>query len=70
MSRITQQLYLDFETDNPITEEQFKKFKKHFDAWLNTSAESAIENMSEKCGFGCVTMYPIMEYDDMEVDDE
>lgn len=59
MSRITGVLNFDFETDKPITDEQFQKFKreieKTIDDWEMMVYEAASNN-----GFEADDIHPIL----------
>lgn len=59
MSRITGTLYIDFETDKTITQDQFKNFRNKLNKSVN-DWETNIEETAAECGFESCEVHPIL----------
>lgn len=68
MAQITGTLYFDFETNLPITEEQFKNFKSNINQIVD-NWEMMVYEAANKCGFEADSIHPIM-LDQLECDFE
>ena len=59
MSKITAEIYLDFETDAPITPEMFKKFKLAIEKLISGDVEMMVYDTANDCGFEVDSFHPI-----------
>ena len=67
MSVISGAIYIEFDTDKTITEEQFEKFKRKVEMMIESNWEMAIYDTANTCGFEADDMHPIM-LDDLSCD--
>jgi hypothetical protein len=53
-------LMLDLETEQDVSPETFKKFKKDFDKMVEDNWEMMLYDLAEKHGFDIDSIHPIM----------
>ena len=68
MATITGTLNFDFETDKPITEEQFKNFKRKINKMVD-DWEMMVYDAATESGFEADSIHPIL-LDELECDFE
>lgn len=59
MARITAELYIDFETDKVITENQFMAFKKAIKEIIARDWELQVYDTAALCGFEADSVHPV-----------
>jgi len=76
MARITGTIDIDFQTDELITQEQFKDFKRKFINTLMDDFENQVFDAASDCGFEADEIHPILldylecDFDEDEEEDE
>lgn len=63
-------LDIDFETDQDVSEETFKKFRKDFLKMVDENWEMMLYDLAEKHGFDISTVHPIYEGSDFPLQDK